>query len=267
MDALAPALLETAPAPAETPVRPEKPARLLFLAVVWVLGAVAAGIASALVVGVAVGVHNHAEATVPAHAWTVAPAVYGLICIAVTDVVLLLVAWSRAEIVGRGDAIAGLGAGPITRPRLLTVFAIVGAAVVVGWMVLLSHWLNPEDNTGVTALLKDAAITGPFMQVAMLLCMAGLSPLWEELFFRGWLWTGLRRHWPPLPVMVATALPWLLLHMTDGLLRPLFLIPAAIMFSLARQYCGGVRASLTLHILNNLIALVIVTLALPAGQS
>src|SRR5580698_8419676 len=231
MDTLAPAMLGTAPAPAETPVRPEKPARLLFLAVVWVLAAVAAGIASALVVG-----------------------------IAVTDVVLLLAAWARAEVVGQGDAIAGLGGGPITRPRLLVVFAIVGAAVVVGWMVLLSHWLNPEDQTGITALLKDAATAGLFMQAAMLLCMAGLSPLWEELFFRGWLWTGLRRHWRPLPVMVATALPWLLLHMADGLLRPLFLIPAAIMFSLARQYCGGVRASLTLHVLNNLIALVIVTL-------
>jgi len=266
MDALAPGMLETAPAPAETPVRPEKPARLLFLAVVWVLAAVAAGIASALVVGVAVGVHNHAASTGPAHAWTVSPAVYGLICIAVTDVVLLLAAWARAEVVGRGDVIAGLGGGPITRPRLLVVLAIVGAAVVIGWMVLLSLWLKPEDQTGITALLKDAATTGPVMQAAMLVCMAGLSPVWEELFFRGWLWTGLRRHWRPLPVMVATALPWLLLHMADGLLRPLFLIPAAIMFSLARQYCGGVRASLTLHVLNNLIALVIVTMALPAGH-
>src|SRR5580698_6158257 len=114
MDGLAPVLLETAPTPAETPVRLEKPARLLFLAVVWVLGAVAAGIASALVVGVVVGVHNHAASTGSAHAWAVSPTIYGLICIAVTDVVLLLAAWARAEVVGQGDAIAGLGGGPIT---------------------------------------------------------------------------------------------------------------------------------------------------------
>jgi uncharacterized protein len=259
MDALVPAVFETAPVPAETPVRQEKPAWLLFLAVVWVLAAVAAGIGSALVVGVAVGVHNHAVRTVSAHAWTVTPAVYGLICIAVTDMVLLLAAWARAKVVGRGDVIAGLGGGPIERPRLLVVFAIVGAAVVVGWMVLLSQWLNPEDHTGVTALLKDAATAGPIMQGAMLLCMAGLSPLWEELFFRGWLWTGLRRHWRPLPVMLATALPWVLMHLVDGARHPLHIIPAAIILSLARQYCGGVRASLVLHVLANLS---LVTLAI-----
>jgi membrane protease YdiL (CAAX protease family) len=106
-----------------------------------------------------------------------------------------------------------------------------------------------------------------FMQGATLLCMVVLSPLWEELFFRGWLWTGLRRHWRPLPVMLVTALPWLVLHMADGVLRPLFLVPAAIMFSLARQYCGGVRASLTLHVLNNTTAIAIVALAMAAGHT
>ncbi len=266
MDAIAPALLDAAPPCAETRGRPEKPARLLLLAVAWVLAAAAAGIASVVVVACIIGVHNGMTLRQPTHAWKLAPAVLVLISIVVTDVVLLLAAWRRAKVVGRGDAIAGLGGGPIRRPRLLTAIGIVGGASVFGWMVLLSQWLHPADHTGITALLQDTLAGGPFMQATTLLCTVGLSPLWEEFLFRGWLWTGLRRHWRPLPVMVATALPWLMLHMADGLVRPLFLIPAAIMFSLARQYCGGVRASLTLHVLNNLAAITIVALASAAGH-
>lgn len=266
MDMLAPVMLDASPAYAETGASPEKPVRLLFFAVVWVLAAIAAGIVAAFLAGLVVGVHNGMTARLPGHAWKLAPAVYGLICIAVTDVVLLWAAWRRGKAVGRGDVMAGLGDGPVMRPRLLVVFAIVGAPVVFGWLVLLSQWLKPPGHIGITALLSGAAGSSPFIQAAIVLCVIGLSPLWEELFFRGWLWTGLRRHWRPLPVMLATALPWLLLHLADGLLRPLFLIPAAIMFSLARHYCGSVRASLTLHMLNNLIAIAIVVLALASGH-
>ena len=55
--------------------------------------------------------------------------------------------------------------------------------------------------------------------------------------------------------MVATTIPWLALHMFDGLLRPLYLLPMGVMLCLARQYCGGTRASITLHVLNNLMAM------------
>ena len=55
--------------------------------------------------------------------------------------------------------------------------------------------------------------------------------------------------------MVATTIPWLALHMFDGLLRPLYLLPMGVMLCLARQYCGGIRASITLHVLNNVMAM------------
>ena len=55
MDALAPGLLDIVPANPKTRGHPEKPARLLLLALVWVLAAVAAGIASLAVVAFVVG--------------------------------------------------------------------------------------------------------------------------------------------------------------------------------------------------------------------
>lgn len=267
MDAVTPEVLDTAPAQTESHARPEKPARLLFLALVWVLGGIAAGLVSVVGLILVIRLHNGVGPTGPAHTWTAAPVVGGLLSLAVTDVMLLLAALRRGSVVGRGDTMAGLGGGPIRRPRLLAALAIVGAAGVFGWAALLSHWVKPPDDTAIVMLLRDARSAGPFMAATMIVCMIGLSPLWEELFFRGWLWTGLRRHWGPLPVMVATALPWLLLHMADGLVRPLFLIPAAIILCLARQYCGGVRATVALHVLNNLIATAVVVLVLPAGHT
>ena len=77
----------------------------------------------------------------------------------------------------------------------------------------------------------------------------------EELFFRGWLWEELRRPWRTVPVMLGTALPWLLAHTLDIGLASLALVPEAVCFSMVRHLCGSVRPSIVLHVLNNLIAI------------
>jgi membrane protease YdiL (CAAX protease family) len=243
----------------------ESPTRSLFVALVLVLGAFAAGVAAAFVGGFVIGIHNGAVLNNPTRTWRVPPIDFALLSIAVTDVMMLLAAWGRAAIVGGGNVVAGLGAGPIRRPRLLAILALAGSIVISGWIVLLLHWVTPT-HAGIVTLARSAVNAAPVVQGALLACIVLLSPVWEEFFFRGWLWTALRRHWRPFPVMMATAVPWLLLHMLDGLSRPLFLIPAAIIFSLARHYCDSVRASLTLHVLNNLIAMAIVTVAISHGQ-
>jgi membrane protease YdiL (CAAX protease family) len=235
----------------------ETPARLLFLAVVWFVGATLAGIATAFVLGFAAGVHNQAS---PATAWHIARPVYGFVALIVADLLLILAALGRGEIVGNGNIIAGLGGASIQRPRLLVLLAALNLVCAPAWAWLLAHWLSPE--TGLLGMIKDALSLGRLMQGAILLSVVGLSPLWEELFFRGWLWTGLQRWWQPVPVMLTTGTLWLLLHGMDGLSRPLFLIPGAIFISLARHYCGGIRASLTLHVLNNLTAMVLIGFAL-----
>lgn len=111
------------------------------------------------------------------------------------------------------------------------VFGIAGLAISIGmtalvdWGPLHLDWLKPDGDDAVTIMFGRLMAAGPFVQVTMVLLLAGLGPLSEEWFFRGWLWTGLRRHWRPVPVMLATALPWLLLHMMNSPLYPLFLGP------------------------------------------
>lgn len=231
----------------------ETPARLLVLAVVWVAGATLTGIAAAFILGFVVGVYSRID---PAADWYIARSVYGVLALVVADLLLILGALRRAAIIGNGDAMAGLGAERIQQPGLLVLFAVLNVVCAPGWTWLLGLWVRPE--TGLLGLIREALSLGWLMQSVVVLSVIGLSPLWEELFFRGWLWTGLRRRWHPIPVMLTTSILWLLLHGMDGLARPLFLIPQAVLISLARHYCGGVRASLTIHILNNLIAMALI---------
>jgi membrane protease YdiL (CAAX protease family) len=62
-----------------------------------------------------------------------------------------------------------------------------------------------------------------------------------------------------------TALPWLLLHGLDSPARVVFLIPAAVVFSLARHQGGGVLASLIVHVTNNTAAVAMQAIAVLVG--
>lgn len=244
------------------PPRPERPVRLFCFALIWLAAASAAAWAGGFLIGVMVGVHNGSPLK-HTLAWQVGQPSAILLMLLVADVVLVFAGWRRGSAVGGGDARAGLGFGPIRRTGLLLTFATMGEAVVFGWAILVFCVLQPANHGVIASLLTATPHASTLEQAVTLFCTVVLSPLWEEFFFRGWLWTGLRRYWGTLPVMFATAVPWLSLHMFDGLLRPLYLFPMAVMLCLARQYCGGIRASITLHMLNNLIAMLLVLFLLP----
>ena len=232
-------------------LRPERPLRMFCLALAWLVAASVAAWACVFVLRVIVGLHNSS----PPARWQVGRPHSALLMLLVADVVLVFAGWRRGTAIGGGDVRAGLGFGPIRRPGLLLGFATLGQAAVFGWALVVYFLLPPADHGVISTLLAGISHASVLEQAATLFSAIVLSPLWEEFFFRGWLWTGLRRHWGALPVMVATTVPWLALHMFDGPLRPLYLLPMGVMLCLARQYCGGIRASITLHVLNNLIAI------------
>ena len=92
------------------------------------------------------------------------------------------------------------------------------------------------------------------------LCLIGifvavfLSPVAEELFFRGWLWIGLRRTWSAFPTALVTALFWLAVHLDQGFGIFIFLIPVATILTIARQVAKSSRAPIALHAIYNLVA-------------
>lgn len=174
-----------------------------------------------------------------------------------TQLIMLLAARRQGRRLGR-HVPAGLGGGPIRRRRVVAALFALQLASTVG-VVFLVHRV-PEIRAAAQTLVPFVTET---TSVALAPVLAGvflillLAPLAEELFFRGWLRTGLRQSWGPVGTGLLTGGAWLSLHLGNGLWKPLFILPSAILFSLARHYGGSVRASLWLHVATNTLALLL----------
>ncbi len=249
------AVLASHPGPA---AKLESPARLLLLAVAWVVIATIAGAIGSGILGFVVGWHNGVALHQQGPQWRPTSQVYTLVALVGSQLTLLFAAWRRARVVGHGDLRLGFDDRPLRRLPLLAGLAVLQLVLVFGWLGLLSRWLPAPPTPQLGRLANAAEPAGMLLAAGLFATVVVLAPISEELFFRGWLWTGLRRRWSVGPVMLMTGLPWLLAHGTEGLQRPLYLLPAAIMFGVARQFCGGVRASIVLHVLNNLGAAILI---------
>lgn len=88
-----------------------------------------------------------------------------------------------------------------------------------------------------------------------------LAPVVEEALFRGLLFTRLRRHYAALPTLAIVTIAFCLLHLENGLLHVVSVLPAGAFLGLAREFSGGIGLPILLHACMNL-AVVIVGLAL-----
>jgi membrane protease YdiL (CAAX protease family) len=231
------------------PIRFDPPWRLLLAAIGWVLCAiVASGFLASFIVNFAVGFHN--ARILGDERWQPDQLIQSLLMAVFIQLTLFLAAWRWSWVVGQGNRRIGLGLAPLHQPRTLIVLAIITPAVAISWPVLLNTWLKAPDAWG--RLFIGAHTTGPVAHAIILTLPLAITPICEEMFFRGWLWTGLRRRWSPGRVMLGTALLWLLGHLADGnLTHLLFLTPLAILLSVARHWCSSLWASVLLHIINN----------------
>jgi membrane protease YdiL (CAAX protease family) len=169
----------------------------------------------------------------------------------VLQAVLLWGAVRGARVAANGDLARGLAYRPVRRRGLIALFAVLvltwdaAAVSALGWFV---------SRGGQAPKLPSAISTMPpgFALAAIhIVFLAVLAPVVEELFFRGWLWSALRKTWSPGLTMTWTTGLWLGMHFMDGSLRPLILLPTGILLALARQYGDSVRASMVLHLMNN----------------
>lgn len=135
--------------------------------------------------------------------------------------------------------------------------ALLAAACLVPLGAFLSvtlAGLSPEART-----VNAQANLG--LMAAAALCGATITPLAEELFFRGWLWRPIAKARGPVTAALVTGALFLLAHLIELLLwgrfgpalaRALLLLPLAAGLSVVRGVCGSPRASLVVHALYNL---------------
>jgi membrane protease YdiL (CAAX protease family) len=131
----------------------------------------------------------------------------------------------------------------LRRPWL--VLLAVAGVIALRWLLGMAGLEDMQYE--VFAGMTEAAVQTP---VRFALVMLVVAPLAEELFFRGWLWERLREHWPAPVVAVVTCALFIWAHGDIALA----VLPGAVAVTAARLWCGGLRASLLLHVVLNLLA-------------
>ncbi len=241
---------------------------LLLGMLAWVV----AGFVVALIAAAVLGAGSALQRRLSGVAGDPAPdqLIYILIAAAAFQGTLLLGALWQGRRAGDGDRRVGLGFFlPVNRPgrvvwlcavMIIWLLAFILAAEAFPALRDFAKSVTPNVLTG----LGDGGPVGVTLKVVLVVVLAPLS---EELFFRGWLWEALRRRGHAIITTAGlTALPWLLLHGIDSPGRILFLIPAAVVFSLARHQGGSVVASLAVHVTNNTAAVSMQALSTWFGQ-
>jgi membrane protease YdiL (CAAX protease family) len=152
----------------------------------------------------------------------------------------------RGRAVGNGLVHRGLGYEPIARGLLIVIMAILIATYAV--LLNLRLYLIRPDLLSKELTMAAAA---PWLSLYAALKEVVFDPLAEDLFFRGWLWTGLRKRWGATSTAVFTGALWLALHASAKIYILAMIFPVAVILSVARHFGGSVRASIALHILYN----------------
>ncbi len=181
---------------------------------------------------------------------------------------LLLSALRQGRLAGHGDRRAGLGIRPITHGGQVALLCVVMIVCLLAFVLLAARIpaLREFAKSVTPDIMARLIEGGPFAVAVKVVLAVILAPVSEELFFRGWFWEALRRRGHAVATTACvTALPWLLLHGLDSPERIVFLIPAAVVFSLARHRGGGVLASLIVHVTNNTAAVLLEVIAVIAG--
>ena len=240
---------------------PGRSAKLVGVAVAWlVLSSVGAGALALLIGAVAVWLEWVAPGRAEVGLALALPLQQGL---------MGLGAVRRGWRVGEDDLRAGLGWAPVRRGWLVA--GLVGCTVlfvvVKAWFSLASPRLHEFLAKAAPSLdLPQFGTLGYIVWISGIVVVG--APVAEELFFRGWLWVGLRQRWGAWRTGGVTGALFLLVHGIGGGWRALLvLMPLVILLSLARELGGSVRASLAVHVANNGLAAAALIASRLAGDS
>lgn len=171
---------------------------------------------------------------------------------------LILAVGAVATIAGVGGVVATrshLGAGSVGLRPVTARWLLVGAGLgVLGWFltrgVVLAYFWITGDTTNPQAGLVSAAQGTP-AEFALTLLVAGLAvPFGEELFFRGVLYTWLRR-WGPAVAMVGSASIFGLNHGLNVVLPATVVLGLLLAFAYERS--GSIWPAVVGHVLYNLL--------------
>lgn len=87
--------------------------------------------------------------------------------------------------------------------------------------------------------------------------IAVVAPLFEECFFRGFLYTGWRRsRFGVIPSVLMTTLLWTLIHLQYGWFDKSWIFGFGLLLCLAREWSGSLWPPIAMHVMNNVLSLI-----------
>lgn len=196
-------------------------------------------------------------------AWARLPT--GLVLVAVANATMVLVCVFTVALVGSGHA------GPLrllgmweAQPFRRAVLGVVGFLMVFPLVLLAAVAaliLAPRVGLPVQAqeVLVQVAAVSPGMFLAALVGIVVVTPLTEELLFRGFLYATLRRHAGPLGAIALSALTFALMHGHAVGVAPLFVLGFLLAYLYERT--GSLAASVAAHAAYNLYVVLLACLA------
>ena len=138
---------------------------------------------------------------------------------------------------------------PVGRWRELAVISVATIFYITSVTYVLEH-----------ARDRHLLISGPtdlLLLGTIVINLAILAPLAEELLFRGWFYTGLRQSLGFLPSFLFTVTLFAAIHWDPNHRRILQVLPLAIALGLLRERSGSIKPTIILHAAYNLIIIAI----------
>lgn len=133
---------------------------------------------------------------------------------------------------------------------------VIGINILYSYILSILPW---QIQTNDQVLLQEG-VSQPLTVYGLLLGSVFLAPFCEEIFFRGFVFTGVLRDLSPAWAIVISAALFTIAHVDPGSSIPLFAIGLALGF--LRWKSGSTWAGMILHMLNNLLASILVILSL-----
>ncbi len=146
---------------------------------------------------------------------------------------------------------AALGLGPSLRAPVRT--AVLGYLAYLGCALLISALLSPEQEDITRELGVDEGALGA---IAAFFLIVIAAPVAEEIFFRGFMFAGIRSHGSFVVAALVSSGVWGLFHFTGEDSWPVVLQLSLFGVILCAVYerTGSIRPAIALHMLNNAIA-------------
>lgn len=138
-------------------------------------------------------------------------------------------------------------------------FGFGGLFVTLPAALLYQSIVGPDATSAVGGVFEGVRTVWP-VAVTVLLLVAVIAPICEEVVYRGLLWGALEQRWGRLTAVTVSTLVFALAHLEPQ--RAPLLLVVAIPIALARLYSGSLWGGIIAHQVTNLLPGVVMMFSL-----